>query len=117
MHGRLHTRCAADGLFLRGDDEDEGAHFGPVAARGDEAGFAVGAGGEDAVIPCYVAAEEGTAGGAGALAGDEGEFGRGLGELVEVCDGADEGGEAGGGGGEAGGCGEVVGGGEAEGVD
>lgn len=50
------------------------------------------------------------------MAGDEGKFGWGVGELVEVCDGADEGGEAGGGGGEAGGCGEVVGGGKAEGV-
>lgn len=64
MYGRLHAGRAADGLFLRGDNEDEGAHFGPVAARGDEAGFAVGAGGENAVIPGYVAAEKGTAGGA-----------------------------------------------------
>ena len=75
---------------------------------------AVGAVGEDAAPPGDVAAKEGAAGGAGALARDEGEFLGRLGQGVEVCDGADEGGEAGGGGGEPGGGGEVVGAGEAE---
>lgn len=40
---------------------------------------------------------------------DEGEFGRGLGQLVQVGDGADQSCEPGGGRGEAGSCGEVVG--------
>lgn len=116
LHGRLHAGRAADALLLGRDDEDQGAHFGPVAAGRDEASLAVGAIEEGALIPGHVAAEEGTACGAGALASDEGEFRWRLGELVEICDCADEGGEAGGGRGEASGGGEVIGGGKAEGV-
>ena len=71
---------------------------------------------QGALVPGDVPAEERAAGGAGALAGDYRELFWGLGELVKVGDGADEGGEASGGGGEPGGGGEVVGGYEAEGV-
>lgn len=87
-----------------------------MAAGSNEASLAVGAIEEGALIPCHVAAEEGTARGAGALASDEGKFRWGLGELVEICDCADEGGEAGGRRGEASGGGEVIGGAKAEGV-
>lgn len=111
--GLLHACCTADG-FLRGvGDEEEGAHVGPVGGRGNEVGEAVGAVWGGACVPGDVAAEEGAAGGAGALAGDTGEVFGWSGEGVEVGDGADEGGEACGAAGEAGGCGEVVGAGEA----
>lgn len=71
-------------------------------------GNGVAAVGCGALLPAYVAAEERTAGGSGALTSDAAEVRGGGRELVEVGDGADEGGEAGGGTGETGGGGEVV---------
>lgn len=114
LHGGLHAGGAADALLLGGGDEDESAHLGPVGAGSDEAGEAVAAVEEETLVPCYVTSEERAACGAGALAGDEGELGGGVRELVEIGDGTDQGCKARGGGGEAGGCGEVVGGAEAE---
>lgn len=114
LDGGLHARGAADALLLGGDDEDESTHLGPVGAGSDKAGEAVAAVEEETLVPCYVAPEERAACGAGALAGNEGELGGGLGELVKIRDGTDQGCKARGGGGKASGCGEVVGGAEAE---
>lgn len=58
--------------------------------------------------PSDVAAEQRAAGGPGALARDKGQLRGALGQLVQVGDGPDEGGEPGGGRGQAGGGGEVV---------
>lgn len=76
--------------------------------RGHEPGSAVAAIALVASVPGDVSAQQAPACGPGTLARDEGEFLGGLREGVEVCDGADEGGEARGGGGEPGGGGEVV---------
>lgn len=69
---------------------------------------AVGAVVERAGVPGDVAAEQTAAGGAGALARDQRELGRGVGELVEIRNGADQGREPGGARSEPRGGGEVV---------
>lgn len=74
----------------------------------DLEGDAVAAVGGGALLPADVPAEERAACGAGALARDLGELGGGRGKLVEIRDGAHEGGETRGGTCETRGCGEVV---------
>lgn len=62
--GGLHAGCGGDAFLCGADDEDHGAHVGPVRGRGDLEGDAVGAVGGRALLPADVAAEEGAAGGA-----------------------------------------------------
>lgn len=106
--GLLHARGGGDTLLGGTGDEDEGAHGGPVRGLGDEVGLGVAAVLLLTHAPGDVAAKQAAAGGARALAGDEGEIGGGVGELVEVGNGLDEGSEAGSGGGETSRGGEVV---------
>ena len=75
MHGGLHAGGAADRFARGADDENHGAHVGPMGAGGDEAGDAVGAVGAGAAVPGHVTAEEAAAGGTGALPRDERQLG------------------------------------------
>jgi hypothetical protein len=104
----LHAARGADALLGGADDEYQGAHLGPVGGGGHLDGLGVEAIGLLAGTPGHVAAKQAAAGRAAALAGDQRQLrGRGR-QLVQVGNGADEGGEAGGGRGETGGRGEVV---------
>ena len=95
-HRRLHARRGGDALLRGADDQDDGAHVGPVRGGGDLEGDRVAAVRGRALLPPDVPAEQRAAGGSGALARNAAEVRGGRGELVEVCDCADEGGEAGG---------------------
>ena len=83
LDGALHPRGGRRGLLVVGHDADEGVQLGPVRARCDldREGVAAVRGG--AHLPGDEPAKEGAAGGAGALACDEGEGGGGCGEGVE----------------------------------
>ncbi len=107
-HRLLHARRRADALLGGRGDEHQRPHLGPVRRRGHLHGLGVEAVGLRPHLPRHVPAEQAAAGGAAALARDQGELGGRVGQLVEIGDGAHEGGEAGGGRGQAGGSGEVV---------
>lgn len=106
--GRLHASRGGDVFLFGAGDEDAGAHFGPVAGRCYLVGQAVASVLLFSLLPAGVASEQTAACGAGALASDLAEVGRSGGELVEVCNGADESSEASSAGSETGGGGEVV---------
>jgi len=104
----LHALRAGHVFLLRADDQDHGAHLRPVRRRCDLLSDAVAAVREGARPPGDVPAHQGAAGGTGPLACDAAELPWGLGQLVEVRDGAHEGGEAGSGAGQAGSGRKVV---------
>jgi hypothetical protein len=85
LDGALHAGCVGCALFGVGDDEDEGVDVGPVGFGGRLDSEGVCAIWEGANFPCDEATEEGAAGGAGALARDEGELGGCAGQVVEGC--------------------------------
>lgn len=99
--GQLHACRRGDELAASADDEDHGAHAGPVRGGGHLLRQRVGAVLLLALAPRDVSAEEAPARRAGALPRDEGKLRRRVGQLVEVRDGADESREPGGRGREA----------------
>ena len=104
----LHTGGAADVLFLGAGHEDDGAHVGPVLGRRDLVGDTVAAVVLLAHLPRHIATEQRATRRAGALARDLAELRRRGGQLVEICDCANERCETSGRRGEAGGGREVV---------
>lgn len=78
----LHPRRARD-VFLRiADHHDQRTHFRPVAPRRHFPRTAVSPVVEHTSVPGDIAAEQTAAGGAGALARDQGELGWSVWELI-----------------------------------
>lgn len=106
--GLLHARRGRDALLGRRHDQNNSAHLGPGGRGCDLLSQRVGAVLLLAHAPGDVAAKDTAACRARALAGNQGQLGRRVGQLVQVGNGAHEGSEAGSRRGEAGGGGEVV---------